>query len=157
MCIYSFIVSSHWGLNCGFSAISVTPRLINASFDEASTVCQLIGNCSRHWISLLMTHLPSSVSCQGGRVYLMRSSKKREFVGPITYPPGFVVIVTCHNNHQKMKGFLHRHGSWGIVPYLMHNGDATRIVATWRVLTNEVNAPFVWLFGFPLNFSFLCA
>ena len=90
-----------------------------------------------------MTRLPLSVSCQGGRVYLTRSSKKREFVGPINYPLGSVVVMACHDDHQKMKGFLPRHGSWGIIPHLMRSGGTTHIVATWRVLTGGVNAPFV--------------
>ena len=79
---------------------------------------------------LSMTRLCLFVSCQGGRVYLMRSSKEGEFISPIGCPPGSVVVMVCHNDHQKMKGFLTRHGSWGFAPYLMRNGGATHIVAT---------------------------
>ena len=125
-------------------------------FDEAPAVCQLIGNCLKHWMLLLMTRLCLFVLCQGGRVYLMRSSKEGEFVGPISCPPGSVVIVVCHDDHQKMKGFLSKHGSWGFASHLMCSGGATHIVATWRVLTSGINAPIVWLLGFLLNFSF-CA
>ena len=80
--------------------------------------------------------------------------EKREFVDPINYPPTFVVVMARHNDHQKMKSFLPRHGSWGNIPYLMRSGSAMRIVAIWRVLISGVNAPVVWLLGFSLNFSF---
>ena len=103
-----------------------------------------------------MTRLPLSIPCQGGRMYLMRSPKKREFVSPISCPSGSVVVVECQDDHQKMKGFLTRHGFWGFVPHSMCSGGATHIVAMWCVLTSGVNAPFVWLLVFPLNFSFLC-
>ena len=73
----------------------------------------------------------------------MRSFGKREFVGPINCPLGSVVVVACHDDHQKVKGFLPRHGSWGIVPHLTHSGGTTHIVAIWRILTNGVNALFV--------------
>ena len=75
---------------------------------------------------------------------------------PSVAPLGSVVVVACHDDHQRIKGFLARHGSWGSVPHLMHSGGATHIVAMWCVLTNGVNAPFMLLLGFPLNFSFLC-
>ena len=96
------------------------------------------------------------MSCQGGREYLMSSSKEGEFISPISYPLGSAVVVMCHDDHQKMKGFLIRHGSWDFAPHLMRRGDATHIIAMWHVLTSGVNAPIVWLLGFPLNFSF-CA
>ena len=40
----------------------------------------------------------------------------RRFVGPISCPPsppppGSVVDLTCHDDHQKVKGFLLRRGS----------------------------------------------
>ena len=73
----------------------------------------------------------------------MMSSRKGEFVGPISCPLGSVVIGACHDDHQKMNGFLPRHGSWGIVPHLMRSGGATRVVATWHVLTGGVNAPLM--------------
>ena len=81
--------------------------------------------------------------------------EKREFVNPISCPQDSVVVMAHHDDHQKMKSFLPIHGSWGNIPYLMHSGDATHIVATWRVLINGINASVVWLLGFPLNFSFL--
>ena len=81
--------------------------------------------------------------------------EKREFISPINCPPGSVVVMVCHDDHQKMKSFLPRHGSWGNVPYLMRSGSAMRIMAMWRVLINGVNAPVVWLLGFPLNFNSL--
>ena len=87
---------------------------------------------------------------------MIRSSMIREFISPISCPPGSVVVVACHDNHQKMEGFLPRHGSWGIIPHLMRSGSAMLIVAMWRVLISGVNASFVWLLGFPLNFNFLC-
>ena len=33
-------------------------------------------------------------------------------------PPSFVVVFMCHDDHQKMKGFLSRHDSWGSVPHV---------------------------------------
>ena len=76
-------------------------------------------------------------------MYLMRSSKGRGFVNPISYPLGSMVVMVCQDNHQKMKGFLIGHDSWGFDPYLMRNGGVTHIVATWCVLISGVNAPFV--------------
>ena len=92
---------------------------------------------------LLMVILCSSMSCQGGREYLMSSSKEGEFISPISYPLGSAVVVMCHDDHQKMKGFLIRHGSWDFAPHLMRRGGATHIIAMWRVLTSGVNAPIV--------------
>ena len=92
---------------------------------------------------LLTVLLCSSVSCQDGQVYLMRSSKEDEFVSPISCPPGSMVVVMCHDDHQKMKGFLIGHGSWDFTPRLMRGGGTTRVMATWRVLTNGVNALIV--------------
>ena len=73
----------------------------------------------------------------------MRSSKEVEFVNPISCPPSSMVVVMCHDDHQKMKGSPTRYGSWDFTPHLMCGGGATRIVATWRVLTSGVNAPIV--------------
>ena len=42
---------------------------------------------------LLKVHLCSSMSHQGGRVCLMRLSREIEFVSPINYPLGSVVVV----------------------------------------------------------------
>ena len=42
---------------------------------------------------------------------LMRSSGKESSSVPSTAPPGSVVVIVCHNDHQKVKGFLPRHGS----------------------------------------------
>ena len=41
----------------------------------------------------------------------MRSSKEGKFVSPISCPLGSVVVMICHDDHQKVKGFLIRHGS----------------------------------------------
>ena len=76
-------------------------------------------------------------------MYLMRSSKERGLVSPISCPPGSMVVVVCQDDHRKMKGFLIKHGSWGFVLHLMHSGSATHIMVTWRVLTSGVNVPFV--------------
>ena len=86
----------------------------------------------------------------------MRSSRQESSLVPSAAPLGSMIIVACHDDHQKVKGFLPKHGSWDIVLHLMRNGSAMHIVATWRVLTSGVNAPFVWLLGFSLIFSFLC-
>ena len=52
----------------------------------APTVYHLIGNCLRHWMLLLMIHLCSFVLCQGGQVYLIRSSKKGSSLVPSAAP-----------------------------------------------------------------------
>ena len=62
-------------------------------------------------------------------MYLIGLSKEREFVSPISCFPGFMVNMACQDDHQKVKVFLTRHGSWGFVPHLMRSGDATHIVA----------------------------
>ena len=90
-----------------------------------------------------MVFLCSSVSCQDGQVYLMRSSKEGEFFSPISCPSGSIVVVMCHDDHQKMKGFLIGYGSWDFTPHLMGGGSATRVVATLRVLTSGVNSLIV--------------
>ena len=77
----------------------------------------------------------------------------RRFIGSVA-PPSFVVVLTCHDNHQKVKGFLLRRDSWGSVSYLMRSGGTVHIVAMWRILTNGVNAPRMCLFGFPVDFQF---
>ena len=69
-------------------------------------------------------------------------------------PPSFVVVFMCHDDHQKMKGFLSKHDSRGSVPHLMHSGDTVHIVATWHIMTGGVNTPLMCLLGFPLIFSF---
>ena len=157
VCIY--MVS--WFLTVGALIVALVPfcntlGLMNMGFDKALMVCILVGNYSRHWMLLLTVLLCSSVSCQDGQVYLMRSSKEGEFISPISCPPGSMVVVMCHDDHQKMKGFLIGHGSWDFAPHLMLGGGATHTLATWCVLTSGVNAPIVWLLGFLLNFSF-CA
>ena len=68
-------------------------------------------------------------------------------------PPGSVVVLACHDDHQKVKGFLLKHDSWGSVPHLMCSGNAIHIVATWHILTGGVNAPLVCLLGFSLSSS----
>ena len=67
-----------------------------------------------------------------------------------------MVVLMCHDDHQKMKGFLLRHGSWGSVPHLMRSGGTICIVATWYVMIGGFNAPLMCLLGFPLVFSFSC-
>ena len=69
-------------------------------------------------------------------------------------PPSFVVVFMCHDDDQKMKGFLSRHDSRGSVSHLMHSGDTVHIVATWHIMTGGVNTPLMCLLGFPLIFSF---
>ena len=103
-----------------------------------------------------MTRLPSSMSWQGGWICLMRSFRQESSSVPSTAPPSSMVVIACHDDHQKVKGFLSRHGSWDLVPHLMHNGGVLHIMATWRALTSGVNAPLVWFLGSPLVLSFLC-
>ena len=57
---------------------------------------------------------------------MRRSSREVEFVNPINGSPGSVVVLMCHDDHQKMKGFLIGHGSWDFAPHLMRGGGATR-------------------------------
>ena len=54
-----------------------------------------------------------------------------------------MIVIVCHDNHQKVKGCLPRHDSWVFVPRLMRSGDAIHIVATWHVMAGGVNAPLV--------------
>ena len=74
-----------------------------------------------------------------------------------------MVIIVCHDDHQKVEGCLPKHDSWGFVPCLtqsggalMCNGGTVHIVATWHVMAGGVNAPLVWLFGFLASFQFFC-
>ena len=101
-------------------------------------VCQLIDNCLKYWIFSLMTRLPSSMPCQAGKIYLMRLFGKREFVSPISRPQGLWSSWRVTMTIRRWKVFY------------------SDIVAIWHVLTSGANVPFVWLLGFPLNFSFLC-
>ena len=124
---------------------------------------QLIGNCPRHWSFSLMVCFSSSMPWLGRRRCLMRPSGQKSLLVPSAAPPGSVVIITCHDDHQKVKGCLPRHESWGFVPHLMRSGGtlmrsggAVHIVATWHIMVGGVNAPLVRLFGFPLAFDFLC-
>ena len=90
-------------------------------FDKALMVCQLFSNCPNFLMLSLMALLCSSVTRLGGRVHLMSLSQEGEFVNPISCPPplSFVVVMVCHDDHQKMKGFLTRLGSWDFAPHLM--------------------------------------
>ena len=101
-----------------------------------------------------MTCLSLSVLCQGGQIYLIRSSKKKEVHQSYQLPPRFCGHHGASRRSLEDEKFLPIHGSWSNIPYLMHSGDATHIMATWRVLINRVNASVVWLLCFPLNFSF---
>ena len=72
-----------------------------------------------------------------------------------------MVVIACCDDHQKVKGCLPRHDSWGFVLHLMRSGgalmrgdNAVHIMATWHVIAGGVNAPLVWLFGFPIGFQF---
>ena len=73
-----------------------------------------------------------------------------------------MVITVRHDDHQKVKGCLPRYDSWGFVSCLMRSdnelmcsGSAVHIMATWQIMASGVNAPLVWLFGFPAGFQFL--
>ena len=75
----------------------------------------------------------------------MRPSGQESLLVPSAAPPGSVVIITCHDDHQKVKGCLPRHESWGFVPHLMRSGGtlmrsggAVHIVATWHVMSVEL-------------------
>ena len=145
ICLWSECVyTASWflavrGINCSFIVLFVMlSGPMNMGFDEAPTVCQLFGNCPKYWMLLLMALLCSSVLCQGGRVHLIRLSKEVEFVSPISCPSGFVVIVMCHDDHQKMNGFLTGHGSWDFALHLCVVVLPHVCVATWRVLTSVV-------------------
>ena len=81
-------------------------------------------------------------------------SEQRGSLVPSTAPPGSVVVFTCHNDHQKVKGFLLKHDSWGFIPLLMRSGGAKHVVATWHVLSGGFNALLRVTLGFPANFQF---
>ena len=65
-----------------------------------------------------------------------------------------MIVLVCHDDHQKVKGFLLKHDSWGSVPHLVRSGGATHVVATWCVLSDEVNAPLLVPLRFPSVFQF---
>ena len=100
----------------------------------------------------LIALLCSFVSHRGGQVHLMRLSREIEFDSPISCPPGFEVIEMCHDDHQKVKGFLTGHGSWDFAPHLVCGGATTCVMATWHVLISGVNAPVCMTLGFPAEF-----
>ena len=83
----------------------------------------------------------------------MSSSKPRGSSVPLAAPSSSVVILACHDNHQKVKGFLLRRDSWGFVPHLMHSGGARHVMAMWRVLSGGFNAPLRVTLGFPTAFQ----
>ena len=72
---------------------------------------------------------------------LMRLFGQESSSVPVAAPPIFVVVIACHDDHQKVKGFLPRHGSWDLVSHLMRNGGVVHIMATWHALIGRVNAP----------------
>ena len=86
----------------------------------------------------------------------MSSSKPRGLLVPSTAPPppGSVIVLVCHDDHQKVKGFLLRCGSWGSVPHLVRSGSAAHIVAIWHVLSGGFNAPLLLLLRFLAVFQF---
>ena len=103
-----------------------------------------------------MAHLLSSMVWRDGWRYLTSSSGQEGSSVLSTTPLGSMVGLACHDDHQKVKGFLPRHDSWGSVPHLMSSGGAVPIVVTWHILMGRFDAPFVCLSSFPLIFSFLC-
>ena len=93
----------------------------------------------------------------------MRSSWQGSSLNPSTTPPSSVAVIVCCDDHQKVKGCLPRHDSWGFILRLMQSGGAlmcsdgsVHIVVTWHVMAGGVNAPLVWLFGFLVGFQFFC-
>ena len=85
----------------------------------------------------------------------MSSSKPRGLLVPSTAPPpGSVIVLVCHDDHQKVKGFLLKCGSWGSVPHLVRSGSAAHIVAIWPVLSGGFNAPLLWPLRFLAVFQF---
>ena len=74
---------------------------------------------------------------------LIRSFGQESSSAPLAAPSVSVVVIACHDDHQKVKGFLPRHGSWDLVSHLMHNGGVVHIMATWHAMTSGVNAPLV--------------
>ena len=61
-------------------------------------------------------------------------------------PPGSVVVPACHDDHQKVKGFLLKHDYWGSVSHLMLSGSTIHIVATWLVLIGGSLIPYSCVF-----------
>ena len=65
-----------------------------------------------------------------------------------------LIVLACHDDHQKVIGFLLRCGSWGFVPHLVRSGSATHIVAIWLVLSGGFNAPLLLPLRFLAIFQF---
>ena len=101
-----------------------------------------------------MAYPPLSMRWRNGRWGLMGLSGQGGLLGLSVAPPSFVVVFMCHDDDQKMKGFLSRHDFWGFVPHLMRSGNIVHIVVTWHILTSGVNTPLMCLLG--LIFDFLC-
>ena len=91
----------------------------------------------------------------GGQSCLLSSSEPRGSSIPSTAPPpGSVAILMCHDDRQKVKGFLLKCDFWGFIPHLMRSGGARHVVATWHVLSGGFNAPLHVTLGFPTVFQF---
>ena len=103
-----------------------------------------------------MACLHSSVMWSGGQSCLLSSSEPRGSSIPSTAPPppGSVAILMCHDDRQKVKGFLLKCDFWGFIPHLMRSGGARHVVATWHVLSGGFNAPLHVTLGFPTVFQF---
>lgn len=65
-----------------------------------------------------------------------------------------MVVLACHDDRQKVKGFLLRCDSWGFVLHLMRSNDARHVVATWHVLSGGFNTPLHVTLEFPTVFQF---
>ena len=59
-----------------------------------------------------------------------------------------MVVLACHDDHQKVKGFLLKRVYWGFSPYLMRSGNAKHVMATWLALSGGFNAPLRVTLGF---------
>ena len=65
-----------------------------------------------------------------------------------------MAVLVCHDDRQKVKGFLLKCDFWGFIPHLMRSGGARHVVATWHVLSGGFNAPLHVTLGFPTVFQF---
>ena len=85
-------------------------------------------------------------------------SEQKGSLVPTVAPPGSMVVLTCHDNHQEVKGFFFFFFAQtcllGFLSAFNAHGGARHVVATWLVLGGGFNAPLRVTLGFPAFYFF---